>query len=184
MRIRTLFTQCKLLSEILGWLLSTIWNWRFQTRKLKQIWKFFTAIFICRKILVLHFWHATLQSFKNVIKIFVTILRNPKSLWIKNINDKNCEKSVQIRSFIWSVFSCIRTKYNKIRTRKISVFGQFSRTVNIRNTPDNYPGKFVYFFVYFFSIFLFMFSFVLSDFIKCQLRFLCSKNFWEMTKSP
>ena len=52
-----------------------------------------------------------------------------------------CVKSVQIRSFFWSVFSCIRTKYGdllrkspysvrnrKIRTRKNSVFGHFSRS--------------------------------------------------------
>ena len=29
----------------------------------------------------------------------------------------------------WSVFSCIRTEYRKIRTRKNSVFGQFSCSV-------------------------------------------------------
>ena len=47
----------------------------------------------------------------------------------------HCVKSVQIRSFFWSAFSCIRTeyenssKYRKIRTRKNSVFGYFSRNV-------------------------------------------------------
>ena len=39
-------------------------------------------------------------------------------------------ESVQIESFFWSLFSCIRTKYRKIRTRKNSVFGHFSRSVN------------------------------------------------------
>ena len=51
----------------------------------------------------------------------------------------HCVKSIQIGSFFWSVFSCIRTEYGdnsvnlriqseyrKIRTRKISVFGHFS----------------------------------------------------------
>ena len=50
-------------------------------------------------------------------------------------------KSVQIRSFFWSVFSRIRTEYEeivflriqsefmKIRTRKNSVFGHFTRSV-------------------------------------------------------
>ena len=33
------------------------------------------------------------------------------------------------RSFFWSVFSFIRTEYRKIRTRKNSVFGHFSRSV-------------------------------------------------------
>ena len=36
-------------------------------------------------------------------------------------------KSVQIRSFFWSVFSCIQFKYRKIGTRKNSVFGHFLR---------------------------------------------------------
>ena len=36
-------------------------------------------------------------------------------------------KSVQIQSYFWSVFSCIRTEYRKIRTRNNSVFGHFSR---------------------------------------------------------
>ena len=39
---------------------------------------------------------------------------------------KNCVKSVQIWSYFWSVFSCIRSEYRKIRTRKNSVFGHFS----------------------------------------------------------
>ena len=36
-------------------------------------------------------------------------------------------KCVQIRSFSLSVFSCIRTEYRKMRTRKNSIFGHFSR---------------------------------------------------------
>ena len=35
-------------------------------------------------------------------------------------------KSVQIRSFFWSLFFRIRTKFGKIRTRKNFVFGHFS----------------------------------------------------------
>ena len=42
----------------------------------------------------------------------------------------HCVKSVQIRSHFWSAFSCIRTKYRKIRTRNNFVFGQFSRSVS------------------------------------------------------
>ena len=30
--------------------------------------------------------------------------------------------------FLWSVFSCIKSEYRKIRTRKNSVFGHFSRS--------------------------------------------------------
>ena len=35
-------------------------------------------------------------------------------------------KSVQIRSCFWSVFTCIRTEYRKMRTRNNSLFGHFS----------------------------------------------------------
>ena len=41
---------------------------------------------------------------------------------------RHCVKSVQIRSFFWSVFSCIQNKYRKIRTKKNSVFGHLSRS--------------------------------------------------------
>ena len=52
----------------------------------------------------------------------------------------HCVKSVQIRSFFWSVFSLIRTEYGeilriqsecrKIWTRKNSVFGHFHAVMN------------------------------------------------------
>ena len=56
------------------------------------------------------------------------------SAWyFNNLNDKffhlHCVKSVQIRAYFWSVFSCIRTEYRKILTRNNSVFGHFSRSV-------------------------------------------------------
>ena len=35
-------------------------------------------------------------------------------------------KSNQIRSYFWSLSSCIQSKYRKIRTRNNSVFGHFS----------------------------------------------------------
>ena len=38
-----------------------------------------------------------------------------------------------IGSFFWSLFSYIQSKYRKIRTRKNSVFGQFSRSVQVIN---------------------------------------------------
>ena len=40
----------------------------------------------------------------------------------------HCVKNVQVRSFCWPVFSCNRTEYRKIRTRKNSIFGHFSRS--------------------------------------------------------
>ena len=41
------------------------------------------------------------------------------------INMFHCVKSVRIRKFPLSVFSCIRTEYRKIRNRKNSVFVHF-----------------------------------------------------------
>ena len=43
----------------------------------------------------------------------------------------HCVKSVKIRSFVWSVFSCIQSVYRKIRTRKNCVFGHFSHSGKI-----------------------------------------------------
>ena len=50
-------------------------------------------------------------------------------------------KSVQIRSNIWSLFSCIRAEYKKIRARNNSVFQHFSRSV--------LPAHFTIFFSFF-----------------------------------
>ena len=56
----------------------------------------------------------------------------------------HCVKSVQIRSFFWSVFSCIRTEYEdspysvgiqENTDQKNSVFGHFSRSDRVLNTP-------------------------------------------------
>ena len=59
------------------------------------------------------------NSFKSCMQIWQ--LKKTKN----KIN--HCEKSVQIRSYFWSVVSCIRTEYRKIRNRNKSVFGHFSR---------------------------------------------------------
>ena len=40
----------------------------------------------------------------------------------------NCVKIVQIWSYFWSAFFCIRSRYRKIQTRKKSNFGHFSRS--------------------------------------------------------
>ena len=50
--------------------------------------------------------------------------------WLWNLTTKvwteHCVKSVQIRSYFWSVFSCIQSEYRKIWTRNNSVFRHFS----------------------------------------------------------
>ena len=53
-----------------------------------------------------------------------------KTSYLPDIVNEHCVKSVHIQSFFWSVFSCIRAEYRKIRTRKNSVFGHFSRSAN------------------------------------------------------
>ena len=73
---------------------------------------------------------STFEGFSNdyfldyAIEQFLTKIRSlyPKSQY------RHCVKSVQIWSFFWSVFSCIQGEYRKIRTRKNSVFGHFSRS--------------------------------------------------------
>ena len=44
------------------------------------------------------------------------------------IKNTDSVKSVQIRGYFWSVFSCIRPECRKIRTRNKSVFGHISRS--------------------------------------------------------
>ena len=45
-----------------------------------------------------------------------------------SFDGNHCVKSVQLRSFFWSVFSRIWTECGKIRTRKNYIFGGFSRS--------------------------------------------------------
>ena len=49
--------------------------------------------------------------------------------WDINQLSLHCVRSVQIRNFLWSVFSCFWSKYRKIRTRKKSIFEYFSHSV-------------------------------------------------------
>ena len=61
-----------------------------------------------------------------------------KSQWINPFHatfffEIHCVKSVQIWSFLWSVFSCIQSEYRKMRTRKNSEFGHFSRSDHQKN---------------------------------------------------
>ena len=55
---------------------------------------------------------------------------NTKKLKVTFNTECHCVKSVQMQRFFWSVFSCIRTEYRKIRTRKTSVFQHFSRSIS------------------------------------------------------
>ena len=57
------------------------------------------------------------------------------------ISKDHCVKNVQIWSFFWSVFSYIWTKYRKIRTRKKSIFGHFSRNELNDNGGDKFRSS-------------------------------------------
>ena len=54
-----------------------------------------------------------------LIKVFCKHFKLKHYFW-------HCVKSVQIQSFFWSVFSCIRTEYGPERF----VFGHFSRSMD------------------------------------------------------
>ena len=53
----------------------------------------------------------------------------------ENPYDKHCVKNVQIRSFFWSIFSCIRTEYGEL----------LCKSPNLVLSPGKYgPEKFPY----------------------------------------
>ena len=88
---------------------------------------------------------------RNDYKLLFNITHHPN---LSNLKDTHCEKSVQIRSYFWYVFSCIRTEYGEIRrdispysvrereyrSRNNSVFGHFLRSdfviLHLLFTPD------------------------------------------------
>ena len=70
------------------------------------------------------------------MEIFIVLLFPYVVFWIeifmgsstRRTHQVHCVESVQIRSFFWLVFSCIRTEYREIRTRKNFVSGHFSHS--------------------------------------------------------
>ena len=55
-------------------------------------------------------------------------------------------KSAQIRSYFWSLFSCIWTEYRKIRTKNNSLLGHFSSSGSFRRVgncafPQNFHAR-------------------------------------------
>ena len=62
----------------------------------------------------------------------------------RKLQNCHCMKSVQIRSFFWSVFYRIHPEYGKIWTTKNSVFGQLSRSL-FTFTTEIFNGKFHFF---------------------------------------
>ena len=76
-----------------------------------------------------HFLQNT--SGRLLLKFLKLLLKDLRLQFKTSIYNYTLRKSVQIRSFFWSVFSCIQSKYKKIRSKKISVFGHFSCSGNL-----------------------------------------------------
>ena len=76
---------------------------------------------------------------------------------------QHCMKNVQIQSYYWSVFSCIQSKYRKIRTRNYSVFGHFSCSVNVND-------------VWYLRMLNFANSTVVYE--NCRIKFYVTKFLW------
>ena len=80
-------------------------------------WIFFSKLVNSWRRLWIHLWIPIGKCLKS-------------NRFYKVYGPEHCVKSVQIRSYFWSIFSCIRTRNN-------SVFGHFSRSVTDQNVQEN-----------------------------------------------
>ena len=95
-----------------------------QTRKTSNTVTFYEVKSCYLKILkILQKISMAKSSFSEVARCWIA------ALLTGNSEHSHCVKSVEIRSFFWSVFSCIRTEHRKVRSRKNSVFRHFSCSV-------------------------------------------------------
>ena len=72
---------------------------------------------------------------KKILEALVKTFENYNRIKLNHVSDKDQQhyvKSIQIRSFPWSVSSRIQSKYGKIQTRKNFVFEHFLRSANQR----------------------------------------------------
>ena len=91
----------------------------------------------------------------------------------------HCVKSVQIRSFLWSVFSCIRTEYRKIRTRKNSVFKHFIGSDDfVVKMKEDFTMKVLYCLIVT-SLAITQLNFMLMGFVINQRRQQVQQN-WQL----
>ena len=101
----------------------------------KTILKIFTILFPTKLLLALRKIYHGLMMKPDILQI--TKVKYVDTIYI--LGNYHYVKSVQIHSFFWSIFSCIRTEYGdflpiqsecrKVRTRKNSVLGHFSYSV-------------------------------------------------------
>ena len=75
-------------------------------------------------------------SIQNLLCTKTAVFEDISKLKIKNVwaNEfsKYCVKSVQVQVFFWSLFTHIQSICGKIRARKNSVVGEFSRNESLR----------------------------------------------------
>ena len=97
---------------------------------LQTWWKFLTGFFVISEQKI-----STLP-----LTMLNTFFDHFRRLNFQVLKD-HCVKNIQIRSFFWSAFSHIRIEYRKIRTRKNSVFGLFSRSELNDNGDDKFRSS-------------------------------------------
>ena len=93
---------------------------------------FFSASLLARRKALgnrlLHVCFSSFDIFADIWKGFHPLVTSTSSIYMFYMSPLSYHalKCPKIRSFFWSVFSCIRTECRKIRTRKNSIFGHFS----------------------------------------------------------
>ena len=89
-----------------------------------------------------HFWlQCVSQPEKKIHKTLLNI--NQQALYTVNFRQA---KSVKVQSYFWSAFSCIQSKYKKIRTRNNSLIGHFSHNVRYLKSWISWISKWKNFF--------------------------------------
>ena len=115
-----------------------------------------------------------------------TLGRTENYYWFALVQDiediKNyklhCVKSVQIWSYFWSVFSCIRAEYKKIWTRKISVFWHFSCSIVRLREYDCKPYNFFLILAFLIVAFKIIVIYPFSIFFNLRKLLLKQFNDW------
>ena len=142
---KPIWSRCSFYGETRR-LICTSRNWELsQTEFLTKDADLFLKCFFFR-----HFFHVFTIG-NELTSLSINRLANMEGFF-----ERHCVKSVQIRIYFWSVFSCIWTEYGeiwslriqseyrKIRTRNNSVFGHFSRSEGVHLTlpPHIFAVKF------------------------------------------
>ena len=100
----------------------------------------FVGLFVSYKLLfVAHYFDLCRLEYLGIqflfvstwIRIWSKVASCSNHSWTLKILVENLPMSwrgVQMQSYFWSAFFCIRTEYREVRTRNNSIFGHFSRS--------------------------------------------------------